>query len=381
MSLFSAAGSRQGKSRAEVGYKLDMLEQELVAMRFPNFGAPLIMVRRELGLPPSRIYISAATSAAHPSAPLAGTTYASSSTGSRREGAGQTASSASGSGASTSAAPRRSRAPVQRTTQTDGAATPPPAYERTDPNPDADLIQAIMASLQMANQAPPDAAEEDAAVASSGGGGAGQGTAQPRPPSFALSSNTVGSSAAAATTATTTQQYAPPPLSELPADRSPSPLAAPRSLIGPEDPVRLLKGYRTVILVDDSTSMTTASRWPTTVRVLGALADLAGEVEAEAEIRFLNKEVAALGLASRTAVEELFQERGEPGGVTALGARIEAILLDYVGRLEQEREIIAALDPAEEVERLQPLNLIVVTDGYAPLSLPTRSRALTGPGS
>lgn len=347
----------QGKSRAEVGYKLDMLEQELVAMRFPNFGAPLIAVRRELGLPPSRIYISAATSAAHMSAPLAGTTYASSSsTGSRREGTGT--GGAGSSGASSTTAPRRTpRAPVQRTAQDNGAATPPPAYERTDPNPDADLIQAIMASLQMANQAP-EPEEQDNAGSD---GVAHDVTTQPRPPSFASSSQTPSSSTAGAVPAT---QYAPPPLSELPADRrAPSPLAVPSSSVGPEDPVRLLKGYRTVILVDDSTSMTTAGRWPSTRRMLGALVDLAGQVEAEAEIRFLNSEVAALGLVSRSAVDELFQERGTPGGVTPLGARIEQVLLDYVGRLEQEREIVAALDPAEEVERLQPLNLIVVTDG------------------
>lgn len=206
-----------------------------------------------------------------------------------------------------------------------------------DPNPDADLMAAMMESLRMAHQAQ---APEDAQAATL--------TAAP--------------SAAAEAPAAATPQYAPPPLAVLPPDRTSSPPPS-ASQVGPEDPVRLLASYDTVVLVDDSTSMATADRWPTTRHLLGALVDLAGQVDAAVELRFLNSDVEGPALDSRVAVDELFHERGEPGGVTALGGRIEEVLLDYLARLEQEREVLAALDSAEAVERLKPLNLIVVTDG------------------
>lgn len=309
-------------------------------LQFPNFGAEIIAVRRELSLPPSRIYVNAAASASRPTSSTAGTSIASQ----RRTSAqannypgsvGRTSTTTSARPPPTAPASQRAatarRAPVVRQPGTDGAATPPPAYERTDPNPDADMIRAIMESLQVSNQAPAPASDDEQAPSSS---------------------------AAAA-------RYQPPPLSTLPADRPPSPPASPvpTSQVSAEDPVRLLTGYETVVLVDDSSSMTHSNRWSSTQHLLGALVDLASRVGASTEVRFLNSNVKGSSLDGRSAVLELFQERGSPGGVTALGGKVEEVLLDYLGKLDQEREVLAALESSEEVERIKPLNLIVLTDG------------------
>ncbi|KIR29410.1 hypothetical protein I307_01314 [Cryptococcus deuterogattii 99/473] len=121
-----------------------------------------------------------------------------------------------------------------------------------------------------------------------------------------------------------------------------------------EDPLEMLRDFDTVFLVDDSSSMTKDQRWDQACQAIMEVADLASRYDDDGiDVYFLNNKRVGKELRSSDDVEELFTGLG-PRGITPTGRRLEAILRDYMSRLE------ASQHTGEEVK---PMNLIVVTDG------------------
>nr|KIR46827.1 hypothetical protein I312_03718 [Cryptococcus bacillisporus CA1280] len=134
-----------------------------------------------------------------------------------------------------------------------------------------------------------------------------------------------------------------------------------------EDPLEMLRDFGTVFLVDDSSSMTKDRRWDQACQAIMEVADLASRYDDDGiDVYFLNNKRVGKELRSSDDVEELFRGLG-PRGITPTGRRLEAILRDYMSRLE------ASQHTGEEVK---PMNLIVVTDGVFAHPISARLRQL-----
>ncbi|WRT69644.1 uncharacterized protein IL334_006633 [Kwoniella shivajii] len=129
---------------------------------------------------------------------------------------------------------------------------------------------------------------------------------------------------------------------------------------GKEDPLEMLKEYDTVFLVDDSTSMA-GDRWSQARLALMEVAEIAARYDENGvDIYFLNSKRVGKELRAAHEVEDLF--RGlEPKGATPTGMRLEAILRDYMAKLERSQT--ASRPESHSSETVKPMNLIVVTDG------------------
>ncbi|ESK89368.1 von willebrand factor [Moniliophthora roreri MCA 2997] len=122
-----------------------------------------------------------------------------------------------------------------------------------------------------------------------------------------------------------------------------------------DDMLETLRKYDTVIIVDDSSSMIGA-RWAEAASALSALADLAGQFDADGiDIHFLNDDRVGKNMTKREAVEDLFNQI-RPRGVTPIGERLEDLLRDYLEKLE------AAYDSGN-LKSIKPVNFVVLTDG------------------
>lgn len=151
---------------------------------------------------------------------------------------------------------------------------------------------------------------------------------------------------------------APSQLSATRPSRSPSP--------GPiidetgESVLEMLREYDTVFLVDDSSSMV-GERWEQAQTALRGVVRQAIRYDDEGvDIYFLNSKRVGKGLRTSEDIEELFAGL-EPRGATPTGLKMEAILRDYMSRLE-----------ASSDDSVKPMNLIVVTDGGKFLFEPLR---------
>ncbi|KAK7053973.1 hypothetical protein R3P38DRAFT_2853527 [Favolaschia claudopus] len=139
-----------------------------------------------------------------------------------------------------------------------------------------------------------------------------------------------------------------------------------------EDALELLRKYDTVILVDDSTSMTVPgskkgkTRWNEAGDALEALADTAQRYDSDGiDIYFLNNKTESLNMKSSSEVRALFS-RVKPAGSTPTGERLDQILKPRLRMLE-EAHIEPDGTPIEinsgtEIKRV---NVIVITDGVA----------------
>jgi len=130
----------------------------------------------------------------------------------------------------------------------------------------------------------------------------------------------------------------------------------------------LLGQVRTVVLLDDSSSMMLqghsawshssddfggrgASRWEQAKNLLAGIAPLvAAHNRHGIDIHFLNDARRLLGVRTSAQVRQKFHER--PSGATPTGRRVNEILDGYMCALRYNRQ-------------LQPLNLVVITDGEA----------------
>ncbi|KAJ7739508.1 hypothetical protein B0H16DRAFT_1538905 [Mycena metata] len=140
-----------------------------------------------------------------------------------------------------------------------------------------------------------------------------------------------------------------------------------------EDALEILRRYDTVILVDDSSSMSlpgskkAVSRWDEAGQALAALAQVVQGYDADGiDIHFLNaRKKDTLNMKSSTDVQALFNSV-EPYGATPTGHRLENLLKPYLRKLERAR-IDDEGTPWHKITReaIKPVNFIVITDGEA----------------
>ncbi|KAE8225452.1 hypothetical protein CF319_g1809 [Tilletia indica] len=139
-----------------------------------------------------------------------------------------------------------------------------------------------------------------------------------------------------------------------------------------EDPLKLLKSYDCVFIVDDSSSMHVneqpdgsmgPSRWDEARDALAGVVELARHYDEDGvDIVFLNSEATLLGTKDAAAVRTLFDSI-DPQGPTPTGERLEMLMLDYWEKLDSysERKKRGALTPGESPPK--KLNYIIITDG------------------
>ncbi|CDZ96163.1 von Willebrand factor, type A [Phaffia rhodozyma] len=303
----------RGRSRYETGYKLHLLEWELVFRKYPipDLGNQVLEVRETLGLPESHIF-RRSSNPSQAALNHESIRFSSASIDRRRASDAQIPIhrpnnfSRATTPASTSIA-RPPRPPVVRASDRgDGATTPPPAYERTDPNPDSDLASAIIASLSVE-----------------------QSSSGLRP------------------------SYNPP--SGPPPSSSTDPGFISRRNVGGrslEDPLLLLSTYHTYFLLDDSTSMQKDDRWADMVKAISSVVPLAANFDPEGvELHFVNSKEGRKGVRTEEEVEDVFARVIRPEGHTRMSLKLDTLLRNYIDRLE-------SLEAG-----LRPLNLIVMTDG------------------
>ncbi|KAI0722380.1 hypothetical protein C8T65DRAFT_137640 [Cerioporus squamosus] len=115
-----------------------------------------------------------------------------------------------------------------------------------------------------------------------------------------------------------------------------------------------LRGYDTIILVDDSGSMA-GSRWTEARRALAKLADVARDYDENGlDIYFLNSKLKIRGCKESSDVMRLF-DRVRPSGITPIGERLNVLLNDYLDDLDRAKRYNNQLP--------KPVNILVLTDG------------------
>ncbi|KZT42927.1 hypothetical protein SISSUDRAFT_1040804 [Sistotremastrum suecicum HHB10207 ss-3] len=129
-----------------------------------------------------------------------------------------------------------------------------------------------------------------------------------------------------------------------------------------EDPLDMLKRYKTVIVVDDSSSME-GELWIEAREALAALVQRAQQYTDDGiDVHFLNDEKVGLNMQSASAIERLF-DSVRPMGITPTGEKLEDLLLAYMLKLERWKEIQFIDNDIKKEEVIKPINYIVITDG------------------
>ncbi|KAJ7468465.1 hypothetical protein FB451DRAFT_373762 [Mycena latifolia] len=139
-----------------------------------------------------------------------------------------------------------------------------------------------------------------------------------------------------------------------------------------ENALEILRKYDTIILVDDSGSMSLpgskrgATRWFEAGEALEALAETAQQYDADGiDIYFLNNKTEALNMKSSSDVRDVF-EKISPRGATPTGERLDQLLKPRLVKLEQA-EIESDGTPIDKKtkQEIKRVNFIVITDGEA----------------
>ncbi|TFK43865.1 hypothetical protein BDQ12DRAFT_675689 [Crucibulum laeve] len=139
---------------------------------------------------------------------------------------------------------------------------------------------------------------------------------------------------------------------------SSSAFARPQMLVGSsENTFQILNKYDTVIIVDDSTSMT--KFWTEVSSALASLAAIAGTYDEDGiDVHFLNSPQYELHLRTEQDVQQLFNSVS-PGGYTPIGDKLEEFLLPYVKKFKAEYD---SLKPGKKT-KVKPVNYLIITDG------------------
>ncbi|KAJ6263504.1 hypothetical protein Dda_2068 [Drechslerella dactyloides] len=148
------------------------------------------------------------------------------------------------------------------------------------------------------------------------------------------------------------QQQAPPPQQQQQPLINPGSFPLPSLNPGADDPYVFLRDFDTVILVDDSGSMS-GGRWNQTATALSTIVPIVTFYDQDGiDIYFLNApdHLANHNIKTPAQVMEIFSTV-RPQGATPTGRALKRILEPYMERFERA--------PA----RTKPLNIIVITDG------------------
>lgn len=198
-----------------------------------------------------------------------------------------------------------------------------------------------------------------------------------------------------ATPSAATGTYAPPPGAPPASSATPARGANVQRRNTTEDLLDLLRKYNTVIIVDDSSSVSATirlgpssstpriaphymllfpmaqmagRRWRETRAALAGLAGIASQYDVDGvDVHFLNSPVVGENMNSSAAVEALFDSI-DPDGITPTGEKLEILLLDYLLRIEDAQD----MDREElrnhsgrggHLKAIKPVNYIILTDG------------------
>ncbi|KLU89494.1 hypothetical protein MAPG_08465 [Magnaporthiopsis poae ATCC 64411] len=124
------------------------------------------------------------------------------------------------------------------------------------------------------------------------------------------------------------------------------------------DPYAFLSKFDTIFLIDDSSSMSSGTRWEEVKTVLYQIVPVCAAHDVDGiDILFLNNRAQFKGVKNASAVSQVF-ETVYPAGLTPTGVRINEILGPYVDEYAQK-----AARKGPKKTGMKPLNLIVITDG------------------
>lgn len=124
------------------------------------------------------------------------------------------------------------------------------------------------------------------------------------------------------------------------------------------DPYAFLSKFDTIFLIDDSSSMTSGTRWEEVKTVLYQIVPVCAQHDEDGiDILFLNNRAQFKGVKNASAVSHVF-ETVYPAGLTPTGARINEILGPYVDEYARK-----AARKGPKKTGMKPVNLIVITDG------------------
>ncbi|KAF9235581.1 hypothetical protein BU15DRAFT_51245 [Melanogaster broomeanus] len=138
-----------------------------------------------------------------------------------------------------------------------------------------------------------------------------------------------------------------------------------------ENALDTLRQYDTVIIMDDSGSMTQDHRWEQACVALSGLADTASTYDKDGiDIHFLNYQKQAKGMKDAAKVNRLFT-RVQPQGLTPIAQKLDLLVGDYIDKLERASSKKRRGDPLP-LQRIKPINFIIITDG-APTDEPLDS--------
>ncbi|KAJ7855036.1 hypothetical protein B0H14DRAFT_750395 [Mycena olivaceomarginata] len=139
-----------------------------------------------------------------------------------------------------------------------------------------------------------------------------------------------------------------------------------------DDALDILRMYDTVIIVDDSPSMTKeggqkgVSRWSEARQALRTLVDVVAKLDDDGiDIHFLNAKIVLPNMKSAEEVRKGFKSV-TPSGWTPTGMKLDELLRPYLIKLEA-----ADIKPnGKPVDRetgldIKPVNFVVITDGQA----------------
>ncbi|KAG5300520.1 von Willebrand factor [Histoplasma ohiense] len=144
-----------------------------------------------------------------------------------------------------------------------------------------------------------------------------------------------------------------------------TPTAETQETIADSSPYAFLSDFDTILLVDDSGSMS-GSRWAETREALSAIAPICAEYDEDGfDIYFLNHKNwsnptgAYANITTSEAVGHIFS-RVTPSGRTPTGGRLHDILNPYV---DEVRYRSAGGSRGVSKPPVKPINVIVITDG------------------
>ncbi|KAG1759953.1 hypothetical protein EDD22DRAFT_110045 [Suillus occidentalis] len=126
------------------------------------------------------------------------------------------------------------------------------------------------------------------------------------------------------------------------------------SLLIQEEELRRVAEYKTVILIDDSISMTEGDSWNQVREALAGIVDLAIQYGSKGlDLHFMHQSQFAENMRSRFEVQKLFDQLSPTGEDTPTGVRLEQLIEMYLPLIEH---------PSSTHE---PISVIVITDGAA----------------
>ncbi|KAI0331305.1 hypothetical protein GY45DRAFT_1345436 [Cubamyces sp. BRFM 1775] len=126
-----------------------------------------------------------------------------------------------------------------------------------------------------------------------------------------------------------------------------------------EDALETLRKYNTVIIVDDSGSMSKGGLWTEARDALAALADVASKYDTDGiDVCFLNNKKTGTNMTSALQIRRMF-DSVLPRGATPIGEKLEELLLFYLDSLDAAK----ASGGQAAVRNIKPVNYIVLTDG------------------